>query len=281
MQDLSYYQYPDYPQMKPDFTVAQDYAHYTAEDHAIWRDLYTRQMGLIDGRASAEYVEGAKKLQLAPDRIPNFDELSEILYKATGWEIAAVPGLIPDDVFFNHLANKVFPVTHWIRSREKLDYLQEPDLFHDLFGHVPLLIHPVFAEYLATFGRGGSRALRIGNAKALDQISRLYWYTVEFGLMRNPDGLRIYGAGILSSKGEVLYALESDKPHRLGFQLERIMRTDYRIDDYQETYFVIDSFEQLYEATLADFKPIYARLAQAENIAAHAILPTDRIIPRD
>jgi phenylalanine-4-hydroxylase len=280
MQDPSLYEYPDYPQMKPDFTVDQAYDGYTAEDHAVWQALYTRQMPLIEGAACREYVEGAKKLRLAEDRIPRFEELSAVLYKATGWELVAVPGLIPDDIFFNHLANKVFPVTHWIRPRAKLDYLQEPDLFHDLFGHVPLLMHPVFSDYLTMFGRGGNRALRLGSTRALEQISRLYWYTVEFGLIQNPDGLRIYGAGILSSKGEVEYSLQSEKPNRLGFQLERIMRTKYRIDDYQETYWVIESFDQLYEATLQDFKPIYATLAEAELIGAGDVLPTDKVLHR-
>ena len=280
MQDPTLYQYPDYPEMKPDFTVDQAYDHYTAEDHAVWQALYTRQMSLIGGAACREYAEGARNLKLAEDRIPRFDELSEALYRTTGWELAAVPGLIPDDVFFNHLANKVFPVTRWIRPREKLDYLQEPDLFHDLFGHVPLLMHPVFSDYLAMFGRGGNRALRIGSTRALEQISRLYWYTVEFGLIKNPEGLRIYGAGILSSAGEVEYSLNSPKPNRLGFQLERIMRTNYRIDDYQESYWVIESFDQLYEATLQDFKPIYAELEHTTSIAAGDILPSDQVIHR-
>ncbi len=280
MQDASYYQYPDYPHMKPDFTVEQYYERYTPENHAVWAELYRRQMPIIEGAACREYVQGARALKLPEGRIPRFEELNELLYKSTGWELVAVPGLIPDDTFFNHLANKSFPVSHWIRAREKLDYLQEPDLFHDLFGHVPLLMHPVFAEYLVTFGRGGTRALRLGGRNYLDQISRLYWYSVEFGLIQNPEGLRIYGAGILSSKGEVEYSLQSAKPNRLGFQLERVMRTDYRIDDYQESYFVIDSFESLYESTLQDFKPIYAALEMAETIPAGAVLSSDAVIHR-
>ncbi len=278
MQDASLYQYPDYPEMRPDFTVKQYYERYTPEDHAVWHTLYTRQMRLIEGAACREYAEGARNLKLPEDRIPDFDALSELLYKSTGWELVAVPGLIPDDTFFNHLANKSFPVSHWIRARAQLDYLQEPDLFHDLFGHVPLLMHPVFAEYLVTFGRGGTRALRLGGRRFLDQISRLYWYTVEFGLIKNPDGLRIYGAGILSSKGEVEYSLQSPKPNRLRFDLERTMRTDYKIDDYQRTYFVIESFEALYEATLQNFKPIYAAVDQLPVIAADEVLPDDVIL---
>ena len=198
---------------------------------------------------------------------------------ATGWELVGVEGLLPELVFFDHLANRRFPVTWWIRKPEQMDYLSEPDLFHDLFGHVPLLMDPVFADYLQCFGHGGVKAHGIGE-DALMLLSRLYWYTVEFGLIRQPDGLRIYGSGIVSSKGESIHCLESNAPNRLGFDLERIMRTRYRIDTYQKTYFVIDSFEQLMAATEPDFAPIYERLAKDESIPAGSVLEGDAVMHR-
>ena len=219
---------------------------------------------------------------------------------ATGWQLIGVEGLLPELDFFEHLANRRFPVTWWIRRMDQLDYLSEPDLFHDLFGHVPLLMNPVFANYMAAYGRGGVKAHGIAEAAraaattvvdgvehfdeakalslgsdALTNLTRLYWYTVEFGLIRQADGLRIYGSGIVSSKGESIYSLESDAPNRIGFNLERIMRTKYRIDTYQKTYFVIDSYEQLMEATFPDFTPIYQRLAAEDAIPAGNVLSSD------
>jgi phenylalanine-4-hydroxylase len=201
------------------------------------------------------------------------------LRAATGWTLVGVEGLLPELDFFEHLANRRFPVTWWIRKPEQLDYLSEPDLFHDLFGHVPLLMNPVFADYMQAYGRGGVKAHAIG-PEALVNLTRLYWYTVEFGLIRQADGLRIYGSGIVSSKGESIYCLDSAAPNRIGFDLERIMRTRYRIDTYQKTYFVIDSYEQLMEATTPDFTPIYARLAQQDSIPAGTVLATDTVYNR-
>jgi phenylalanine-4-hydroxylase len=208
--------------------------------------------------------------------IPKFSELNDVLGAATGWQIVAVEGLLPDEVFFDHLANRRFPVSWWIRKPDQLDYLSEPDLFHDLFGHVPLLLNPVFADYMQAYGRGGMKAFGIG-PEALMNLTRLYWYTVEFGLINTSDGLRIYGAGIVSSKGESIYCLDSAAPNRVGFGLERVMSTRYRIDTYQQTYFVIESFEQLFDATRPDFTPIYQRLAASAPHAAGDVLDSDRV----
>ncbi len=266
--------------MQEDFTIPQYYDRYSDDDHAVWKELYERQMKLLPGRASLEYMQSLVALELDGEKIPRFEDINEKLYKATGWELVAVPGLIPDDTFFMHLATKAFPVTRWIRPREKMDYIQEPDLFHDFFGHVPLLMDDTFARYLAAYGRGGCRARRLGGEKYLKNLARLYWYTVEFGLIKNDDGLRIYGAGILSSKGEVKFCLEDDSPNRLGYDMKRIMQTNYRIDDYQETYWVIDDLEQLFESTQQDFKPIYHELEGKPEYEPGDVLPTDDVIHR-
>jgi phenylalanine-4-hydroxylase len=182
--------------------------------------------------------------------------------------------LVPDGVFFDHLANRRFPAGQFIRKPDQLDYLQEPDIFHDVFGHVPMLTDPVFADYMQAYGRGGQRAMELGQ---LHNLARLYWYTVEFGLLATPQGLRIYGAGIVSSHAESIFALDDPSPNRLGFDLERVMRTPYRIDDFQQAYFVIPSLQALLDATLQDFAPIYRRLAKAQDVAIEAILPTDKV----
>jgi len=259
--------------------VEQPWSAYSATDHAVWSTLFERQQALLAGRADDEFLRQQQVMGMEAGRIPKFDDLNRKLRAATGWEIVGVEGLLPELVFFEHLAARRFPVTWWIRRPEQLDYLSEPDLFHDLFGHVPLLMHPVFADYIAAYGRGGVKAHGLG-AEAMMNLARLYWYTVEFGLIRGDAGLRIYGAGILSSKGESIYSLEHPAPNRIGFDLERIMRTRYRIDTYQKTYFVIDSYEQLMQATDPDFTPIYARLADAPSIPAGAVLDGDRVYAR-
>ena len=259
--------------------VAQPWDEYTATDHDVWRRLYERQRALLVGRASDEFLVAQDAMGMTPGAIPKFDELNVVLRAATGWELVGVEGLLPELTFFDHLANRRFPVTWWIRKPEQLDYLAEPDLFHALFGHVPLLMNPLFADYMAAYGLGGVKAHGIG-PEALVNLTRLYWYTVEFGLIKQADGLRIYGSGIVSSKGESIYCLESDAPNRIGFDLERIMRTRYRIDTYQKTYFVIDSFEQLMQATGPDFRPIYERLATQESIPAGEVLASDRVFHR-
>ncbi|MCW0437109.1 phenylalanine 4-monooxygenase [Xanthomonas sacchari] len=256
--------------------VTQPWDSYSADDHATWGTLYTRQRELLVGRACAEFLQAQDAMGMSSQAIPRFDELNAVLQATTGWTLVGVEGLLPELDFFDHLANRRFPVTWWIRRPEQIDYIAEPDLFHDLFGHVPLLMNPLFADYMQAYGRGGVKAHAIG-PDALQNLTRLYWYTVEFGLIDTPDGLRIYGAGIVSSKGESLYSLESDAPNRIGFDLERIMRTRYRIDTYQKTYFVIDSFEQLMQATSPDFTPIYAALADQAHLPAGQVQAQDRV----
>jgi phenylalanine-4-hydroxylase len=258
-----------------DGTIPQNWSHYTAEEHATWDTLYARQTKLLPGRVVPEFLEGLELLNLEGPGIPDFDRLSEILMKRTGWQVVAVPGLIPDDAFFDHLANRRFVAGNFIRRPDQLDYLEEPDVFHDVFGHVPLLAHPVFADYMQAYGKGGQRASELG---AIQRLSRLYWYTVEFGLIRNGDHLAIYGAGIVSSAGETMFALEDPSPNRIGFSLERVMRTPYRIDDFQQTYFVIDSFDDLLHQTLdTDFAPIYAAMAARQDFAITDIAPGDDV----
>jgi phenylalanine-4-hydroxylase len=259
--------------------IEQPWATYSSTDHEVWATLFERQREVLVGRASDEFLRTQGAMGMTPDRIPKFDDLNRMLRQTTGWELVGVEGLLPELTFFDHLANRRFPVTWWIRKPEQLDYLAEPDLFHDLFGHVPLLMNPIFADYMQAYGRGGVKAHGIG-PEALVNLTRLYWYTVEFGLIKQDDGLRIYGSGIVSSKGESIHCLESNAPNRIGFDLERIMRTRYRIDTYQKTYFVIDSYEQLMEATTPDFTPIYASLAQRESIPAGSVLDTDVVFNR-
>jgi phenylalanine-4-hydroxylase len=259
--------------------VEQPWSSYTREDHATWAQLFERQQKILVGRAAREFNENQHKFGMTPDAIPKFDDLNRVLKRTTGWELIGVEGLLPELTFFDHLANRRFPVTWWIRRPDQIDYISEPDLFHDLFGHVPLLLQPEFADYMQAYGGGGVKAHGIG-AEALANLTRLYWYTVEFGLIKQDDGLRIYGSGIVSSKGESIHCLESSAPNRIGFDLKRIMRTRYRIDTYQKTYFVIDSYRQLMDATAPDFTPIYAELAQQESIPAGNILQSDFVYNR-
>jgi phenylalanine-4-hydroxylase len=259
--------------------VEQPWDDYTSVDHHVWGELFKRQREILPGRACQEFLDSQNVLQMTADAIPRFDELNPILREATGWELVGVEGLLPEYTFFEHLANRRFPVTWWIRKPEQIDYISEPDLFHDLFGHVPLLMNPVFADYMEAYGRGAMKAHGIGE-QALLNLTRLYWYTVEFGLIHTDAGLRIYGAGIVSSKGESIYCLESEAPNRIGFDLERIMRAQYRIDTYQQTYFVIDSFEQLFDATRPDFTPIYAEVGAMPDVRARDVLDTDRVFHR-
>ncbi|WP_311222604.1 MULTISPECIES: phenylalanine 4-monooxygenase [unclassified Acidovorax] len=256
----------DYARCGADYTCPQDFSAYTPADHDTYRRLYERQSALLPGLASDAFIAALPSLG-ARDRIPRFDEINERLWRATRWEIVGVPGLIPEVPFFTLLANRKFPVTDWIRTPEEFDYIVEPDIFHDLFGHVPLLFNPVFADYVQRYGQGGLKAHDLG---ACEMLSRLYWYTIEFGLIRQPDGLRAYGAGILSSAGELPFSVRSPEPQRLPLQLERTMRTRYQIDSFQKTYFVIDDFEQLFQMTAPDFAPIYERLAGQPEFAADA-----------
>ncbi|MDN5924067.1 MAG: phenylalanine 4-monooxygenase [Xanthomonadales bacterium] len=259
--------------------VAQPWDSYSATDHDVWKRLFARQREVLKGRACDEFIDAQNTLGISADTIPRFSDINDILRDTTHWELIGVEGLLPEQVFFDHLANRRFPVTWWIRRPDQFDYISEPDLFHDLFGHVPLLINPLFADYMQAYGRGGLKAEQLG-PEALINLTRLYWYTVEFGLIHTAQGLRIYGSGIVSSQGESVYSLESAAPNRIGFDLERIMRTQYRIDTFQQTYFVIDGFEQLIAATQPDFTPTYARLKDASALPARQVLDSDHVYQR-
>ncbi|MHA7900603.1 MAG: phenylalanine 4-monooxygenase [Henriciella sp.] len=261
---------------RDDWTIDQGWSSYTAEEHQVWDTLYERLMKVLPGRAAPEFLNGLKALDLHRGGIPNFETMSDELEALTGWRVVAVPGLVPDDVFFEHLANRRFPAGNFIRKPDQLDYIQEPDVFHDVFGHVPMLTDPVFADYMVAYGKGGLRSLRHASLK---NLAALYWYTVEFGLIRTDQGLRIYGAGIVSSPAESVFSLEDPSPNRIGFDLERLMRTDYRIDDFQQTYFVIDSYEQLFRSTVdTDFAPLYAKLQGKFDLRPEDILPEDEVL---
>ena len=257
--------------------VEQPWDGYSADDHATWSTLYQRQRELLVGRACQEFLDAQDEMGMSEHMIPRFDQLNEVLGAATGWTLVGVEGLLPELDFFDHLANRRFPCTWWMRRPEQMDYLQEPDCFHDVFGHVPLLINPVFADYMQAYGEGGLKAERL---QVLPMLARLYWYTVEFGLIQTADGLRIYGAGIVSSKAESLYSLDSDAPHRVGFDLRRILRTEYKIDDVQKTYFVIRDFAQLFDQTRADFTLIYDELKALPSFSADQIQVGDQIVSR-
>jgi len=261
-----------------DWTVPQRWGDYTPLEHATWDRLFARQAAMLPGRATEAFLRGLNVLRLSKPGVPDFDELSERLGKLTGWSVVAVPGLVPDQVFFEHLANRRFVAGRFIRTPDQLDYLQEPDVFHDVFGHVPLLSDPVFADYMQAYGEGGLRSLTFGS---LEKLARLYWYTVEFGLIREPAGLRIYGAGIVSSYGESVFALDDASPNRIAFDLKRVMRTRYRIDDFQQTYFVIDSFRDLLDRTLnTDFAPLYRELSVMDDLEAQAVIGGDQVFTR-
>ena len=257
-----------------DFTIDQKWDLYSQEEHAIWTTLYERQMSVLKGRAADEHFRGLELLNLNEGGIPDFRRVNEKLEKLTGWTVVTVPGLIPEKEFYEHLANRRFVSGRFIRDGEKLDYLPEPDIFHDVFGHVPLLTQPVFADYMEAYGKGGLRSLEFD---AIKNMARLYWYTVEFGLINTPEGRRIYGAGIVSSKAESVFSLEARSPNRLHFDLERVMRTDYRYDDFQQTYFVIDSYEELMEATYADFAPLYEKLPNLPEYKASDVVDGDKV----
>jgi phenylalanine-4-hydroxylase len=263
----------DYARARVDYTCNQNWDACSAADHDLYRRLYERQAAQLPGLACEEFIAAVRHLG-SPAHIPRFDALSDALYRATRWEVVAVPGLIPEEAFFSLLSQRRFPVTGWIRKPEEFDYVVEPDVFHDLFGHVPLLFDPMFADYMQAYGAGGLKATRL---ESCEHLARLYWYTVEFGLIDTPQGLRAYGAGILSSAGELRHSITSLAPQRIGFDLERIMRTRYKIDSYQSSYFVIDSFRQLFDATAPDFSPVYERVARLGKIGAAQRLEADRV----
>ena len=266
------------PGAAADWTIPQDWDRFTADEHAMWDRLFARQSEMLPGRAADAFVHGLDVLRLSRPGIPDYRELNDRLSAATGWSVVAVPGLVPDAVFFEHLANRRFPAGNFIRTPDQIDYLQEPDVFHDVFGHVPMLADPVFADYMQAYGKGGLRSLGFG---ALHKLARLYWYTVEFGLIEEGGQLRTYGAGIVSSHAESLFALNDPSPNRLGFDLLRLMRTDYRIDDFQQTYFVVPSLDHLLKVTVeTDFAPLYRDLETLSDLGVADILPDDRIYTR-
>lgn len=262
---------------RPDWVIDQGWQHYTPQEHAVWATLFERQSRLLPGRACDDFIRGMGDLPFRADRIPDFEQMSRVLRRKTGWEVVAVPGLVPDEVFFEHLAHRRFPAGQFIRQPHELDYLEEPDVFHDVFGHVPMLMNPVIADYIQAYGEGGLRAQRLG---VLDKLARVYWYTVEFGLVQQPNGLRIYGAGIVSSYTETCFSVEDASPNRLRFDLERVMRTRYRIDDFQESYFVIQHLDELLGLANIDFAPLYAQVATASELAPGEVLDADQVITR-
>jgi phenylalanine-4-hydroxylase len=265
------------PPDRADWTIEQDWQAYTTAEHAVWRRLYERQAKLLPGRACAEFLAGMAALPIGADAIPDFRRLSDVLMRRTGWEIVAVPGLVPSEVFFGHLANRRFPAGQFIRRAEQLDYIEEPDVFHDVFGHVPMLMHPVLADFIQAYGKGGLRAQRLG---ALEQLARIYWFTVEFGLVMQDAAPRIYGAGIVSSFAETKFALDDPSPNRLRFGLSRVMRTRYRIDDFQQSYFVLDKLDDLLQLGEIDFAPLYEEAKALPEVEPGEVLPDDRLIWR-
>lgn len=258
-----------------DFTIDQAWETYTPQEHDRWDRLFERMEQIAPGRACKTALDAMHTLQLSQKGIPDMGRLSDRLEKLTGWRVVPVAGLVPDEVFFNHLANKRFPAGAFIRPESEFDYLQEPDIFHDIFGHVPLLADPEFSDFLQAYGKGGQRAMSLGQ---LHNLARLYWYTVEFGLVREEGELRIYGAGIISSPQETVFSLESDSPNRVAFDLLRLMRTNYIIDDFQQTYFVIDNFESLLDACYEDFGDVYDRVKGMNDIDACELIESDGVI---
>ena len=268
--------YHDAPRSS-DFTIDQAWETYSEAEHSRWDRLFRRQRDVTRDRACSAALKAMAELELSQSGIPHMGVLSDRLKALTGWQVVPVAELVPDDIFFSHLANRRFSAGAFIRPEAEFDYLQEPDIFHDIFGHVPMLADPVFADFMEAYGKGGQRAMRLGQ---LHNLARLYWYTVEFGLIREAEGLRIYGAGILSSPEETVFALEDDSPNRIGFDVKRLMRTKYIIDDFQQTYFVIDSFEALLDACYKDFGTVYAEVKDETDFEAHEIASGDSVLHR-
>lgn len=263
----------DYSRARADYTVDQHLDQYSATDREVWRRLVSRQSEIIRHHACGEFLRGVAAMEIPRD-IPRLEEVSDFIARRTGWRLVPVPGFIPDAAFFSHLAGRRFPVSVWVRRPEEMDYLVEPDLFHDFFGHVPMLLDPIFADYLAAYG---ARGLEAADGPGLARLGRLYWYTVEFGLIHTDSGLRAYGAGMLSSKSETVYSVESPRPHRLWFDLRRVMRTEYRIDDFQKTYFVLPDFAALFAAMDEDFPLLYASLESEPDIGPATVETGDRL----
>jgi phenylalanine-4-hydroxylase len=251
--------------------VEQPWSSYSQADHTTWAALFERQREILKGRACREFIENQERFGMTPHAIPRFDELNEVLAKSTGWELIGVEGLLPELTFFDHLANRRFPVTWWIREEHEFSYIVEPDVFHDFFGHVPMLLDPTIADFLELYGRAGARAMEMD---ALDMLARIYWYTIEFGLVREGGDLKVFGAGIISSSGETRFSLEDRDVLRLPFEAVRVMRTGYMIDSFQKTYFVLESLPQLIADLVSlDFGPVYETWRTALPIPAGDVLP--------
>jgi phenylalanine-4-hydroxylase len=225
-----------------DWTIPQHWERFTADEHRVWDLLFARQRRKLAGRVVSAFERGLETLRLSRSGIPNFDDLNERLFARTGWTVVPVPGLLPDEIFFRHLAKRRFPAGNFIRPASSLDYLEEPDVFHDVFGHVPILTDPWFGDFMQQLGEQGLAAAAAGTAEA---FSRLYWFTVEFGIAREDGALKIYGAGLASSFGEAAYALDSARPVRRAFDLEAVLATSYRSDRFQPLYFVTEGLEPL------------------------------------
>jgi phenylalanine-4-hydroxylase len=248
-----------------DWTIPQHWERFTPAEHRVWDILFARQKATLEDKAVTDFFGGLDVLRLSRPGIPDFDELNERLHARTGWTVVSVPGLVPDDIFFAHLSQRRFPAGNFIRAADSLDYIEQPDVFHDVFGHVPLLAQPAVADFMQAMGAEGLAALAAG---ALHRLARLYWYSVEFGLAREQGALRIYGAGLLSSFGESRFALEDPKPRRAPFDLKQVLRTRYRSDAFQQGYFVIDSFDALLRVlTDADLAALYGELEGSEDLA--------------
>ena len=257
-----------------DYLIQQDYSLYTKDQHKTWSFLFKRQEKVLKERAFDLFLDCLEALDINEKAMPDFDKVNALLKSKTGWEILPVNGFIPSEDFFGFLADKKFPSTAFIRDKDHLDYLQEPDIFHDIFGHIPLLANPVFAGYMHEFGKKGVEGLRLGY---IDYVTRLYWFTVEFGLIQTPKGLRIYGSGIVSSKGESIYCLESPEPHRLAFDIVRVMRTDFRIDEYQKIYYVIPNLQELFNIIQNDLKPFYDKAQFLGDIKDYILITEDKL----
>lgn len=227
------------------FFISQKNERYTDENHAVWKELFTERMKSLDEQASDVFLTGLNQIGLIPDRVPVVADINRRLQDLTGWESHPVPGYLPAKAFFACLANRRFPTTITVRPRELMHYLPEPDIFHDVFGHVPLHADPVFAEFLQTYGKA---ALFCENPYHIERLARLFWFTVEFGLIRERGEVKLYGSGLISSIGESFHALESDHVDRRPFDLDRVCDTPFEIDHYQPILYVLESFEQLRDA---------------------------------
>jgi phenylalanine-4-hydroxylase len=238
--------------------MTQEYSKYTTDDFEVWQILFRRQIEQLKFIACKAYLEGIDKVHFSENKIPNYLKTNKLLQNLTNWQIHVVSGLIENRPFFELMQNRHFCASTWLRKREQLDYLEEPDMFHDIFGHVPLLSNQSVCHFLEELARIALRFVE--NPEAVEYIARLYWYTIEFGLIREDDELKIYGAGILSSSGESIYCLKSVIPQRINFNIQQIFDTPYIKEHYQEQYFVIDSFEQLFQSIPAIERELEKRM---------------------